>query len=244
MEKPLGTPIGWFKKFIIGGLGLLIVVALVAGPLAIFSSLNPVAVENKVIGSTLMFNIEVGTSGRQGAINRFTVYRNNYMVQLLDINDHMFYNYSLDSDLNTRNFDRSMFQAVEMNEYSDTVWDMSPPNQQQLYNIMNEALNDLNNTNLYIYLNMQYTFDRPLPEGINGEQQSIERDIMQESYDVKKETITKLRDSVNPNLSCEESQQSFRLKEFYSPIVRLTRNLLPNSINLSHLKPDVIVRKK
>jgi hypothetical protein len=82
MNHQVGKPINKLQKFLMGALGLLFVVALVAGPLAIFSSLNPVAVDNKVTGSTLKLNIEVGDLLKDGVVNKYTIYENNYVTQL------------------------------------------------------------------------------------------------------------------------------------------------------------------
>lgn len=199
MEHPLGKPISKFMKFIMGGLGLLLVVALVAGPLAIFSSLNPVAVDNKVTGSRLRFDIVVGRTGRDNAINKYTIYRNNYVVQLQSINDHLYKNMSLNTHIYTRNFDRSLFQMIEMSENSDSVWDMSPPNQIQLFNTLEEALVNINSTNLEINLELTYSFDRPKPEGAGALEQSIYLNLMDPSVVGRKLIIQKLRDAVNPH---------------------------------------------
>jgi len=162
MEKPIGEPIGKLKKFFIGFGGLFIVVFLVAGPLIIFSSLNPVSTDNKVTGSTLRFNIEAGLNGPNGVLNTYNIllYQNNYVLQLQDISNFLFEDLNLGTNIETRNFDRGQFQVVEMSANSDSVWVLSPPNQDKLFNIIDTAYNEPENPEVVIYLTMQSTFDR------------------------------------------------------------------------------------
>ena len=166
------------------------------------------------------------------------------MVQLQSINDHLYKNMSLNTHIYTRNFDRSLFQMIEMSENSDSVWDMSPPNQIQLFNTLEEALVNINSTNLEINLELTYSFDRPKPEGAGALEQSIYLNLMDPSVVGRKLIIQKLRDAVNPHTPCEKSIYSFTIKDYYIPTIRLTRDLRPELINITELKTDVNVHKK
>ena len=111
MNHPLGKPRTFFQKVLFGGLFLLGIVVLVAGPLAIFSSLNPVAVDNKVTGSTLRFNIEVYNLDGSGFSNQYTIYKNDYVTQLQNINDYLYKGLKLDQRQETRNYDRGLIPS-------------------------------------------------------------------------------------------------------------------------------------
>ena len=244
MAHPLGEPIIKVKKFFIGGFALIGIVALVAGPLAIFSSLNPVAEANKVTGSTLKGNIEVGESAGDGVVNQYTIYENQYVTQLKDINDYVYKDkMELNTNLNTRNYDRDLYQVVEMNANSDSVWDSSPPNQQNLYDILDFTLRYINTTTLNINLNLYYTFSRPNPEGQIGEEAVVKRNILELDNDEREDILTTLRDSVNPDIDCEDSQFSFTLKNYYIPIIRLTTSALPGFVYIDELLTDVHFNK-
>lgn len=239
MNHPLGKPRTFFQKLIFGGLFLLGIVALVAGPLAIFSSLNPVAIDNKVTGSTLRFNIEVGNFDDTGVTNQYTIYQNDYVTQLQNINDYLYKSLELNQKPQTRNYDRDLYQVIEMNENSDNVWAMSPPNQDNLYQILEDALEDINATNLEINLNVYYMFDRPNPEGSKGEESAIIVNIMDPNIINREEILTNLRDSVNPDISCADSEYSFTVYKYYAPVIRLTSSLKPDYIQIDGLEADV-----
>ena len=62
MEHKLGEQIPKLMKFIIGICGTFSLVFVIAGPLLLFSSLNPIAEDNFVTGTTLDLSIEVNVT--------------------------------------------------------------------------------------------------------------------------------------------------------------------------------------
>jgi len=59
MEKPIGKPIKCWMKILIGGGLTLLVILLLAGPILLFSSYNPIAVVNPVLSANLEVRLEI-----------------------------------------------------------------------------------------------------------------------------------------------------------------------------------------
>ena len=57
MEHKLGDKIPKWMKFLIGVLGIIGVILLIAGPLLLFSNFNPIALQDKIKSSSLTFSI-------------------------------------------------------------------------------------------------------------------------------------------------------------------------------------------
>ena len=132
-----------------------------------------------------------------------------------------------------------LYQVIEMNENSDSIWAMSPPNQGSLYTLICDALKDINSTTLEINLNVYYMFDRPNLEGSKSEEDVIKVNVMDLDTINRVEILTNLRDSVDPLISCDDSQFSFTVKDYYVPVIRLTRSLQSDHIQIDELETDV-----
>lgn len=65
-------------KLIMGAAALLGVLLLIAGPLLIFSSLNPLSEVNNVEGAGVMFSFEIHSDG--GASNLYPIFEANHMM--------------------------------------------------------------------------------------------------------------------------------------------------------------------
>lgn len=59
MEKELGKKISWIEKIGVGLSLMLFILFLIAGPMLLFSSINPVGVANPVASGTLQFYIHL-----------------------------------------------------------------------------------------------------------------------------------------------------------------------------------------
>jgi Piezo non-specific cation channel, R-Ras-binding domain len=59
MQHELGTKQPVLKKIAIGFTLLIVILVCIAGPMLLFSTLNPVSNENPVVGGYLQFYIEV-----------------------------------------------------------------------------------------------------------------------------------------------------------------------------------------
>lgn len=72
-------------KFFIGIMGLIGIVLLIAGPLLLFSTLNPIAVSNPVQNALIQFNFEIQKSS-SSAINTIPIYSNSFVSELEPMN--------------------------------------------------------------------------------------------------------------------------------------------------------------
>lgn len=105
-----------FKKFFMGFIGIIGIVILLAGPLLIFSSLNPVANNNNVEGATITLNMVVKQSGVE---NTYQLFKNDH-VQYIDIISNEYYNQlKFGEEPNMRNFDKSTIQVIALSRFAD-----------------------------------------------------------------------------------------------------------------------------
>mmetsp|Transcript_4982 Transcript_4982/g.3610 ORF Transcript_4982/g.3610 Transcript_4982/m.3610 type:complete len:208 (+) Transcript_4982:725-1348(+) len=88
-EHKLGEPQAFVKKFFIGGCGLFGIILLIAGPLLLFSTFNPISENNPVRNSVLKFNILIQEQN-SSALNSINLYTNNYVQKIEQITDDMY----------------------------------------------------------------------------------------------------------------------------------------------------------
>lgn len=74
MEKPLGEKIGMLLKVVVGFSLMLFIIALIAGPMLLFSSINPVGQANPVSSGDLSFYVTIDdpTQGTTLSVNLFS----------------------------------------------------------------------------------------------------------------------------------------------------------------------------
>jgi hypothetical protein len=68
-------------KFLIGYLGLIGIILLIAGPLLLFSTFNPISENNPVLNAKIDFNFLIQAQNSQ-AVNSMNIYSNNYVQSL------------------------------------------------------------------------------------------------------------------------------------------------------------------
>ena len=59
MSRKLGTPIKACEKFVLGFVLIVFIIALIAGPMLLFSTINPASVPNPVQNGRLSFDLQV-----------------------------------------------------------------------------------------------------------------------------------------------------------------------------------------
>lgn len=74
MRHKLGDQIPKYMKFLVGILGTIGLVAVIAGPLLLFSSLNPIAEDNFVNGARLDLSIEVNVTNNADITNKYIIF--------------------------------------------------------------------------------------------------------------------------------------------------------------------------
>jgi hypothetical protein len=116
---------------------------------------------------------------------------------------------------------------------------MSPPNQQSLYDILQDTLININSTSITINLNLYYTFDRPNPEGAKAADKAIVINVMNPMMKNREQVIKSLRDAVDPKAEWDQKDISFVLQDYYTPVIRLTKDLEPDHIAIDELRTAV-----
>jgi hypothetical protein len=234
----------YLNKIFVGVLSLIGIVILVAGPLAIFSSLNPVAVDNKITGAYLEFNIEIGRTSEYGATNQYIIFQNHYVVHLEDLPPKTYSDLNLNENLLTRNYDHGLFQQIEMSANSDITWDIPPPKQQELHEILKTVISDINRTDYTIALNLYYIFYRPNPENTKEVESVIGKDLMDPNSKNRDVILNQLAEAINPNAECLGRDIKITISDFYIPTIRLTREVIPHTIDINELSTNITLTKK
>ena len=157
INHPLGEKIPWYMKLILGFGGLLVLILIIAGPLLLFSSFNPLAQANPVIGARLRFQIATNlTIEDGGATNKYELFRSDRFLSIGDIPNPTFNTFNGIRQITS--LDRDLFQQVMFENVSDSTWTLSPPIQTRLH----ESLVDSKNSD-GINLILSYEFQRDQP---------------------------------------------------------------------------------
>ena len=150
-------------KMIMGCGGLIALIAIIAGPLLLFSSLNPLADYNPVTGASLTLNIILNiTTDEEGPTNVYQLYNTDNFLRVEPISNTTYK--TLSSSRLVRNLNKAQFQQVQLSNVSDTSWALSPPAQREVFQKLKNATEGRNLT-YPINIELVYTFDRNEPAG-------------------------------------------------------------------------------
>lgn len=139
---------------------MIALIAIIAGPLLLFSGLNPLSEPNPVTGASIRLNLIANlTDEEEGATNVFNLFETNRFITVEPISDANFKRIS--GERVVRNLDRELFQQVQMSPISDSVWSISPPVQRQIFGFFRDAVD--NTGALPINLELEYIFNRDQP---------------------------------------------------------------------------------
>jgi hypothetical protein len=149
---------------------------------------------------------------------------------------------------NIRNLRRSLFQQIIMSDVSDASWDLSPPTQREIFNIVN--IDKVTNDTLPVNLVFTYAFNRPLP----ADQQFIEKELpiinifdLENVYEDWGRTAQEaLKKGLNPTRKCDPTEIigkslppitviEFTIPKWFIPTVRLPGNTKPKLIRVDEL---------
>lgn len=203
-----------FKKFFMGFIGIIGIVILLAGPLLIFSSLNPVANNNNVEGATITLNMVVKQSGVE---NTYQLFKNDH-VQYIDIISNEYYNQlKFGEEPNMRNFDKSTIQVIALSRFADQNWDITVPNQQMLFDQVG-MVKDRDPDAPTIEVQLIYTFSRPEPPGQQLTQKHIEKVLNMDKYE---SMVTAFHHALDPKYKCDLDPTDIIVPNFYIPSIRL-----------------------
>jgi hypothetical protein len=227
-------------KFLIGILGTLGLVIVIAGPLLLFSSLNPIAEENMVKGTSLNLAIEVNVTRYSDIINRYSLFSNDHVKVLRNIENELYNELNMGVNTITKNIKRGQMQEISMSTTSDTVWDIAPPSQSLLFDQISKAREE--STRLPINVRLTYSFTRDNPAGNQEVSHSIAIDVTKIHNN---ETIIKsLYDATDPNSTCElQNNIRFTIDALYYPVINLYENNDPEIIKVADHNTSVTIVK-
>jgi hypothetical protein len=227
-------------KFLVGILGTLGLIAIIAGPLLLFSSLNPIAEDNYVIGTKLELSIEVNVTTDTDIINKYTVFNNDQVSIIRPIQDQLYNKLNLGTDIRTKNLKRYLMQEIMMSPTSDTIWNIAPPSQAALHTKVKNAI--LEPQKESINLRLTYSFLRDNPPGNQEVSNSIAVDVTRLSNNIT--ILNQLLNATDPDLPCNENNHyKFMLVDMYIPIVQLYELGDPEVVNVQSQKTNITILK-
>ena len=150
-EHKRGDSRPWDEKLLNGVLLFSLLLLIIFAPLLLFSSANPVTVANPVTGAA----IELTLSGPRGEWTLFTISSFNATLTLSD--DLAAYAALRDARLVDSNDHPDDIQQLQMTNFSDSLWSISPP---ALSTLTRELFAPGNDSFAAL---LEFTFTRPLP---------------------------------------------------------------------------------
>ena len=141
MAHKLGAKITWIEKVAIGLSLMLFILFLIAGPMLLFSTINPISQSNLVSESAIQFSIKIddkalNTTALVPLFYSSSLFKNKTLTTL-QFND-------MDFDAAgsaSSQFTNSQCQAIEYSKMPDTVWRVSPPKRSFLDKTLIEIAN-------------------------------------------------------------------------------------------------------
>ena len=236
IAHPLGQPMAFVQKVLLGCCGLFILIILIAGPLLFFSSFNPLAKDNFVTGASLRILLEANITD-DGAVNEYELFNTKRFAALKPIDNESYK--KLNAFRLIRNLDRKYFQKVVLSNVSDSTWNISPPAQKEIFNrVKNGTVNDT----LPVNIAMIYAFDRPFPAG----QQRVDKKLPYINIfasDTNKSIAEALKIALNTNRECkpEDQKVTFVMDKWLIPTVRLPQDIKPKLINIQDLAQNITI---
>eukprot|EP01022_Parablepharisma_sp_SALTPOND_P021454 TRINITY_DN424_c0_g1_i1.p1 TRINITY_DN424_c0_g1~~TRINITY_DN424_c0_g1_i1.p1 ORF type:complete len:2708 (-),score=170.36 TRINITY_DN424_c0_g1_i1:63-8186(-) len=195
---PLGKAISGIFKFLVSSSGLFAIILLIVGPMIIFSSLNPIAQDNKITGAAIAFGIYVNQQ-----INTFELFSTSQIVSLMDMNSTRFIKEGLHRVDEIKTANLNSIQIVEMQKYSDTEWRPTTQAKDLLLKYLNSSTTE--ETKFYL----SYSFRRNYKSEYARSQNLFVQDI---NSTVKNKLYETIR-------NCQ--YYSTVLPNFYNKIIRL-----------------------
>ena len=133
-----------------------------------YSSLtfNPYAQDNFVTGANVRVLLQTNSSTDDVA-KEYELFNTKSYISLGNIDDDSYK--TLNGYRLIKNLERKYFQKVVLTNVSDSTWEISPPAQQEIYDIVSNGIKGNSTVNIVL----KYSFERPYPEG----QQNVEKEL-------------------------------------------------------------------
>jgi len=196
--NPLGKAIKMIIKYSFSILGMLAFIFLIVGPMALFSSLNPMSEYNNINGAQIFFGMRVNNE-----INSFNLFSGSQVLSLTQIAKSRFRELNLNRVDEIKSAEIDIIQEVEMQGYSDSEWQPTP----QAKKLLLAYLNSTSIDRVSFYLS--YSFKRSYQPKYTARTSPFLQDI----------NSTTKEGLYNAISSC--SNYSVRLHNFYYKIIAL-----------------------
>ena len=223
MWRRVGSIYENYKKILMGGLYNLIIIALIFGPLILFSSLNPINVVNQVNGVNLKIILCMNVE-QSAKINLTLFQTDNSIIQgfenELDYSNYLFKQGNTELNTYNKSYKYSQVQKVRLISFSEYKWDIS----NQFKNYFSP---ETNYSKGEYYLSLKYSFTT------NQKNEIINNYRYEDRYMIDKNIMNKLSSIINSNESCHTD---LYLENFYYPYQRITEDNSPNPIVLNTKK--------
>ena len=177
---------------------MVFIIVLIAGPMLLFSDVNPVGQANPVSKGDLQFNIELGDSaqGTNLTVGLFltTALTKNQTLTGLQY-DQMHFN---DPTSQSYQFYPSQTQAIQFSPMSDNVWGITAPKKLLLLQALNQTMSDPDSNNT-VRAVIQQQFQRSTAVSATA--------IYKNSFDLTYENQTTLAQLIDA-ISCKSNQSN------------------------------------
>ena len=175
-------------KLLLGFGGLLGLIFVIAGPLLLFSSFNPLAQANPVVGASLRLWVSTNLTNEEagGATNKYELFRSDRFLSIGSIPNKNFNQIGRFREVS--NLDRTLFQQVIFEEVSDSTWTLSPPSQERLHD---NLLRYNESKGINFVLSYEFVRDQP-PDQLSTSKELPIINILEEDVEGSEEILRKL----------------------------------------------------
>ena len=134
-KRKYGSKVKWFIKFFMGGCGVFLLVLCIFGPMLLFSTLNPIAEQNLIQQISVKVGIMINDK------SYFQLFEANNVRNIDFVSNSDYINEGFDNVPYLENVDRSEFQRILIQPYSDEQWSISHLKLEILKETIKAALN-------------------------------------------------------------------------------------------------------
>ena len=221
-ENIIGKKIEKMRKAKKGGVLSFILISALIFPLVIFSSINPININNSVYDSKL--KVDLSFTYLDNEVKKYTLFENNRPESITEMSNDIFQEFNYIKSVKTRKFPKDQIQIVKFYETSDTNWDLVLPHIQAMVNELN--ITNPENKIISIDLVIQTQFTRPLP----AEAQIVTDEIIANIYKFNKDSKVindsqKALDLSNSLINCVDTYIDF--PDIYTPSRKLSSSTDP-----------------
>ena len=200
---------------------IILLIGIIAGPLILFSTLNPIKNKNLITGLNVEFSITRNVTNGQNAINEYTLFKSGQVSMLEEIPDEDYKALNLSEELSVNTFDRSLIQEARLFQVSNSIWDITPPAQQALFKVLYDTIHDTSTENK-IELRLTANFIRKLPKDSKVVPEIFSK-VLDSKIKEDKSIIDNLKDAVDPSNECKNDSIPINIPNMYMPVVFLSK---------------------